>query len=66
MRFHRYALAGAVNPFLELRTNGPLVLGEEEVELFNELDAATREDVYDLILDAPATMCEKIRQVIAG
>ena len=66
MRFHRYALAGAVNPFLELRTNGALVLGEEEVEAFNELDAATREDVADLILDGPATICARIREVIAG
>jgi hypothetical protein len=65
MRYHRYALIGAVNPFLELRTNGPLTLGEEEVESFNELDAATREDVYDLILDAPATVCARIREVIA-
>ena len=65
MRHHRYALIGAVNPFLELRTNGPLVLGEEEAEAFNELDAATREDVYDVIMDGAATVCAQIREVIA-
>jgi hypothetical protein len=65
MRFHRYALIGAVNPFLELRTNGPLVIGEEEAAAFNDLDAASREEVQDLILDGPATVCARIREVIA-
>jgi hypothetical protein len=65
MRFHRYALEGAVNSFLVLRTNGPLVLGDEEALAFNELDSATREDVHDIILDGPATVCTRIREAIA-
>lgn len=65
MRFHRYALAGAVDPFLELCPNGPLALGEQEAASFNDLDAATREAVYDVTLDGPAIVCARIREVIA-
>lgn len=65
MRYHRYALIGAVNPFLELRTNGPLVIGEEEAEKFNELDATTRDEVRDIGFKGAAVVCARIREVIA-
>lgn len=64
MRYHRYVLIGAVNPFLELRTDGALRLGEEEAEAFNDLDAATREDVYDVIMDGARAVEIRIREAI--
>ncbi|MEX3764513.1 hypothetical protein [Paraburkholderia phenoliruptrix] len=65
MRYHRHALIGAINPFLELRTNGPLVLGEEEAEAFNELDAATRDEVAEMAHKGADAVCARIREVIA-
>ncbi|HEX7906693.1 MAG TPA: hypothetical protein VF534_01190 [Paraburkholderia sp.] len=65
MRHYRYELVGAVNPFLELRPDGRLVIGEEEAEAFNELDAATREDVYDVIVYGARQVEIRIREVIA-
>ena len=65
MRYHRYALVGAINPFLELRTNGPLVLGEDEAESFNELDAATRDEIADMGHKGADAVCVRIREVIA-
>ncbi|SAL02890.1 hypothetical protein AWB80_08462 [Caballeronia pedi] len=65
MRFHRYSLEGPVNHFVHLRTNGELVLGEEEAELFNELDAATRENIADLVSNGPRETERRIREAIA-